>query len=157
MKKFIYIALMMLIPLGVAAQNNKKVQRKKSRVVNVQKQSNTSSSVQQKDLSDSEQIYDNPEVMATFPGGNTALINWLSQNIRYPASARKDNIGGRVLVQFVVEKNGRVGDVKVVRSIDPALDKEAIRVVKSMPHWTPAQLNGKVVRSQFSLPINFKP
>ncbi|MBR5688073.1 MAG: energy transducer TonB [Prevotella sp.] len=130
MKKFIYIAILMLIPLGVAAQSDSD--------------------------SKSNQIYENPEVTASFPGGNAALVNWLSQNIKYPASARKNNIEGRVIVRFIVEKNGRISEVKVVRSIDPALDLEAVRVVKAMPHWTPAQFNGIAVRSRFILPINFK-
>ena len=156
MKRFIYIALMMLIPLGITAQNNKRVQRNKSRVVNVQKRSDKTSAAKQKEVSSSEQVYDNPEVMASFPGGNAAMANWLSLNVRYPESARKNNISGRVLVQFVVEKNGRVSDVKVVRGVDPALDNEAVRVVKAMPKWTPAQHKGKAVRSQFTLPINFK-
>ena len=96
------------------------------------------------------------EKKAQFPGGNKKLIEYLRDNLVYPKEAQEKSIEGRVLVSFVVKKDGSIGDVEVVRDVDPLLDAEAIRVVKSMPKWVPAQLNGRDVSSQFRLPIAFK-
>ena len=84
------------------------------------------------------------------------MFSWLSQNIRYPAAAQRNGIQGRVMVSFVVEKNGSVSDVRVLKSVDPLLDNEAIRVVKAMPKWSPGKLNGQAVRVKYTLPISFK-
>ena len=96
------------------------------------------------------------EKKAQFPGGTKKLIEYLRNNLKYPEAAVDVGIEGTVLVSFVVKKDGSIDDVKAVRSVDPLLDEEAIRVVKSMPKWVPAQLNGKDVSSQFRLPIAFK-
>ena len=101
-------------------------------------------------------IFDFVEHPASFPGGPAAMNQWLAQNIRYPAEAKANNIQGRVTVQFVVELNGSISNVVVVRSVDPRLDKEAVRVVKSMPKWTPGMQNDRPVRSKFTLPVNFR-
>ena len=155
MKRIIYIALLMLIPISITAHTNKKGARKKARVTNVQRASQSSQTSLTKEDGDNK-IYEVVEEQASFPGGNTAMVQWLSQNMRYPVTAKKDNIQGRVLVQFVVEKDGSISNVAVVRSIDSPLDKEAVRVVKAMPKWNPGKHKGQIVRSKFTLPINFK-
>lgn len=96
------------------------------------------------------------EKKAQFPGGTKKLIEYLRNNLKYPEASIDVGVEGTVLVSFVVRKDGSIDDVKAVRSVDPLLDEEAIRVVKSMPKWVPAQLNGKDVSSQFRLPIAFK-
>lgn len=93
---------------------------------------------------------------ATFPGGDEAMFKYLSQNIHYPEQAHQNNIQGRVLVQFLVQKDGSITDIKVIDAIDPLLDAEAIRVVESMPKFIPATENGDAVAEWFTLPINFK-
>ena len=92
----------------------------------------------------------------TFPGGEAALLKYISDHIRYPAVAQENGIQGRVVVQFVVTKTGHVGEVKVVRGKDPDLDKEAVRVVKSLPKFNPGKMNGNSVNVWYTLPINFK-
>jgi len=96
------------------------------------------------------------EQMPTFPGGEAALLKWLGDHIKYPVIAEENGIQGRVVVTFVVERDGSVSDVKVVRSVDPSLDKEAIRVVRSMPKWIPGKQNGSSVRVQYTLPVMFR-
>ena len=93
---------------------------------------------------------------AEFPGGMTALTNWLRQNIRYPEDAEMDEAEGRSLVRFVIEKDGSVSEVQIIRPNDPALDAEAIRVVQSMPKWEPGKQNGQPVRIYYTLPVAFK-
>jgi len=91
-----------------------------------------------------------------FPGGDAALMKFISENIKYPVIAQENGIQGRVICQFVVNKDGSIVDINVVRSVDPSLDKEAIRVIKSMPHWKPGKQRGKAVRVKFTLPIVFR-
>ncbi len=95
------------------------------------------------------------EDMPAFPGGIEAMIQFLSSNIKYPADAQKQKVDGRVLVTFVVEKDGSITEVNVVKPGFPSLDAEAVRVVKAMPKWKPGYQNGKAVRVQFTMPINF--
>ena len=96
------------------------------------------------------------EVMPEYPGGQKALFAYLSENIRYPQIAKENKIEGRVIVGFVVEKDGSISNVEVVRSVDPSLDKEALRVIKSMPRWKPGKIRGKPVRVKYTVPVNFK-
>ena len=103
-----------------------------------------------------EQVFTAVEQMPEFPGGQQALMKFLSSNIRYPQMALANDIQGRVVVKFVVEKDGSVSDVQVVRGVDKDLDKEAVRVVKSMPKWQPGKNNGQAVRCYFNLPVTFK-
>ncbi len=103
-----------------------------------------------------EKIFTAVEEAPKFPGGDAELYKWLSRNIRYPEMAAQNNIQGRVTVQFVVEKDGSVGEVKVVRGKDPDLDKEAVRVVKALPKFIPGKMNGQSVRVWYTLPIMFK-
>ncbi len=97
------------------------------------------------------------ESMPEFPGGQQALFKYLSDNVKYPVIAQENGIQGRVICQFVVNKDGSIVDVEVVRSGgDPSLDKEAIRVIKSMPKWKPGKQRGKPVRVKYTVPVNFK-
>ena len=101
-------------------------------------------------------VFDVVEQMPSFPGGMGALMSWLSQNIKYPVIAAENGVQGRVIVQFVVEKDGSITDVKVAKSVDPSLDKEAARVVSAMPKWTPGKQNGSAVRVKYTVPVTFK-
>mgnify|MGYP000324671935 CR=1 FL=1 len=99
-------------------------------------------------------IFQVVEDMPQFPGGS--VQKWIAKNVKYPMIAQENNIQGKVFVQFVIEKDGSVSDVKVARSVDPSLDKEAIRVVKAMPKWKPGKQRGKPVRVSYTVPINFQ-
>ncbi|MEE1022527.1 MAG: energy transducer TonB [Muribaculaceae bacterium] len=103
-----------------------------------------------------EQIFVAVEQPAEFPGGQAALMKWLSNNMRYPEAAQQNDIQGRVVVNFVVEKDGSIGHVKIAKGVDKDLDREAIRVVKKMPKWQPGKNNGVPVRSYFNLPVTFR-
>ena len=97
------------------------------------------------------------ESMPEFPGGQQALFKYLSENVKYPVIAQENGIQGRVICQFVVNKDGSIVDVEVVRSGgDASLDKEAVRVIKSMPKWKPGKQRGKAVRVKYTVPVNFK-
>ncbi|MGV2541757.1 TonB family protein, partial [Bacillus pumilus] len=87
-------------------------------------------------------VFDVVEQMPSFPGGNAALMKYLGDNIKYPVVAQENGVQGRVVVSFVVERDGSITDVKVVRSVDPSLDREAVRVVSTMPKWIPGKQNG---------------
>ncbi|HLV53160.1 MAG TPA: energy transducer TonB [Cryomorphaceae bacterium] len=102
-----------------------------------------------------EQIFTIVEEMPSFPGGEAAMIKYLAQNTRYPPMAKEAGIEGTVYVTFVVNENGEVSDVRVLRSIGGGTDEEAIRVVQNMPRWTPGKQRGKPVRVQYNLPIRF--
>ena len=101
-------------------------------------------------------VFDVVEEMPQFPGGPSALFEYLSKNIKYPVVAEENGVQGRVIVTFVVERDGSITDVKVVKSVDPSLDKEAQRVVKSMPHWIPGKQNGSAVRVKYTVPVTFR-
>lgn len=103
-----------------------------------------------------EKIFEAVEQQASFPGGQGALMKWLSSNLRYPELAQQNNVQGKVIVKFTVEKDGSITNPTVVRGVDKDLDREAIRVVKKMPRWTPGKNNGAAVRSYFTLPVTFK-
>ena len=97
------------------------------------------------------------ESMPEFPGGQQALFKYLAENVKYPVIAQENGIQGRVICQFVVNKDGSIVDVVAVRSSgEPSLDKEAIRVIKSMPKWKPGKQRGKPVRVKYTVPVNFR-
>ncbi len=96
------------------------------------------------------------ERMPEFPGGEAAMNQFIARNIRYPVIAQENGIQGRVVCQFVVNTDGKIVDVEVVRSIEESLDREAVRVIKSMPPWTPGRQGGKNVRVKYTLPIRFR-
>jgi TonB family protein len=101
-------------------------------------------------------VFDVVEVMPQFPGGAPKLFEYLSQNIRYPKEAMESNTQGRVIVSFVVCKDGSICDAKVVKSVSPALDAEGLRVISSMPNWTPGTQSGKAVNVKYTVPISFR-
>ena len=103
-----------------------------------------------------EEIFTAVEQMPQFPGGEAELLKYIATHIKYPTMAAENNIQGRVVVKFVVKKDGQVGDVVVVRGKDPDLDKEAQRVVKTLPKFIPGKMNGQAVSVWYTLPINFK-
>lgn len=126
---FMLIALLLSSSLTVIAQESEKEDRK---------------------------VYDLVEQMPTFPGGQSALFQWLSHNIKYPVEAEKHGIQGRVVTQFVVMPDGILDSIKVVNSVDPSLDNEAIRVIRAMPKWNPGMKNGKPVMTRYILPVSFR-
>ena len=101
-------------------------------------------------------IFEVVENMPDFPGGQAALMQYLAKNIKYPTIAQENGTQGRVIVQFVVNKDGSIVDAKVVRSVDPYLDKEALRVINTMPKWKPGMQRGKPVRVKFTVPVMFR-
>ena len=104
----------------------------------------------------SNKVFDVVEEMPHFPGGPAALQAFLSSNTKYPVVAQENGVQGRVIVSFVVERDGSITDVKVVRSVDPSLDREATRVVRSMPRWSPGKQNGSAVRVKYTVPVVFR-
>ena len=100
-------------------------------------------------------VFDVVEEMPQYPGGMQAMLSFLQENITYPKDAQEKKISGRVLVTFVVEKDGSISNVETVKSVFPSLDEEAVRIVKGMPNWKPGKQNGKVVRVKYTLPISF--
>ncbi len=96
------------------------------------------------------------EQMPMYPGGDGALMGYLRDNIHYPTVAAENGVQGRVVVGFVVERDGSITDVKILRGVDPSLDREAMRVVKSMPKWTPGKQNGSAVRVKYQVPVSFR-
>jgi tonB family C-terminal domain len=103
-----------------------------------------------------DEIFTAVEQMPQFPGGDAELYKWISSHIKYPTMAAENNIQGRVTVRFVVKEDGSIGRVEVLRGKDPDLDKEAQRVVKTLPKFIPGKMNGRAVQVWYTLPINFK-
>ena len=104
-----------------------------------------------------ETVYTVVEKMPEYPGGQQALFDYLKANVKYPEIARANGIQGRSLVQFVVNKDGSISDVQILRSGgDPSLDKEAVRVISSMPNWIPGKQGGKLIRVRYTVPVNFR-
>ncbi len=101
-------------------------------------------------------VFDVVEQMPSYPGGMGALMQYLSSNIKYPVIAEENGIQGRVICTFVVERDGSITDVKIAKSVDPSLHKEAMRVVSSMPKWIPGKQNGSAVRVKYTLPVTFR-
>ena len=101
-------------------------------------------------------VFDVVEQMPSYPGGMGALMQYLSSHIKYPAIAEENGIQGRVICTFVVERDGSITDVKIAKSVDPSLDKEAMRVVSKMPKWIPGKQNGSAVRVKYTLPVTFR-
>ncbi|MCT4615908.1 MAG: TonB family protein [Marinifilaceae bacterium] len=105
---------------------------------------------------DEAQVFVIVENMPEFPGGQSALGRWIAKSIRYPVIAQENGITGKVYVNFVINRSGKVENVKVLRGVDPSLDKEAIRVINSMPKWKPGMQRGKPVKVSYTVPINFQ-
>ncbi len=105
---------------------------------------------------DAEQVFEIVEESTEFPGGKEAMMKWLSDNVKYPEIAQENNIQGRVFVTFVIERDGSPSNVQVARGVDPALDREAVRVVSRMPKWKPGKQRGRPVRQKFTIPVVFR-
>lgn len=105
---------------------------------------------------DTKKVYDVVEQMPAYPGGIQALMKFLQENVNYPDKAQEKNVQGRVIVSFIVEKDGSITDVEVIRSVDPSLDAEALRAVRSMPRWIPGKQDGVPVRVKYNVPISFR-
>ena len=101
-------------------------------------------------------VFEKVDVMPEFVNGKDAMIKFIAQNVKYPESERKKGVQGKIYVSFVVNKHGKITDVKIARGVSPAIDREAIRVVKSMPNWKPGENNEKPVKVKFTIPISFK-
>jgi len=112
--------------------------------------------VEEKTEPDEDYVFDAVEQNAMFPGGDGALIKWLGEHTEYPQVALENGVQGTVRVRFVVKKDGTIGDVKVLKPVDPNLDKEAIRVIKSLPKFIPGKMNGHAVNCYFTAPVRFK-
>lgn len=112
--------------------------------------------IEEEEKVDETEIFVHAEKMPEFPGGTAALFQFLNNNLKYPAPSRDNGTQGRVIVQFVVDKDGSINDLVIVRSVDPYLDKEALRVIKSMPKWNPGMQRNKTVRVKYTLPVTFK-
>lgn len=108
-----------------------------------------------KDIDDSYQVFQVVEHSAVFSGGFEEMDKFLADNIKYPEQAVKDRVQGKVMLSFVVETDGSINDVKILRGISKECDAEAVRVIKSMPKWEPAKNKGKKVRQEFVLPVTF--
>ena len=116
---------------------------------------NTTAMAQNKKATN-DKVYEKVEVMPEFPGGEQAMLDYVSKNIVYPQEAMDKEIAGRVFVSFVVEKDGSVNEVKVVRGIGGGCDEESVRVIKAMPKWKPGKMKGEPVRVSYMMPITFK-
>ena len=103
-----------------------------------------------------EDTFNEVETMPEFPGGVDELLKHMRATIKYPEQARKDSVQGRVLVTFVINKDGKIVEPEVVRSVHPLLDQEALKMVKEMPNWKPGEQNGKPVRVKYTIPVNFR-
>jgi protein TonB len=101
-------------------------------------------------------VFKKIDQLPQFPKGNEGMLSYLSGNIHYPSKARKKNIQGKVIITFVVDKEGSIVDPRVIRSVDRGIDEEAMRVVKGMPKWKPGLLNGRPVKVLYHLPVSFK-
>lgn len=150
------IAVMTLAAIDVNAKARKQKRNRKPRYEQVQGTSSDSVRVLVEEVT-GEKIYADPDVMPQYRGGQEALMKKISETLVYPERAEKDGVQGRVLVMFVVEKNGHIGRIKLARSSgDTRLDNEALRVVAYLPPFIPAQVHGKPVACWFTLPITFK-
>jgi protein TonB len=112
--------------------------------------------IEEEEEEDEAQVFFIVENMPEFPGGDLELRKYINQNVQYPEIAKENGIQGRVFVQFVVNQRGEVEGVKVVRGVDPSLDKEAIRVIQSLPKWKPGSQRGKPVKVSYTVPINYQ-
>lgn len=130
MRRIIFIVLSILVTLSINAQ---------SEATHVE-----------------EKVYDVVEEMPQFPDGPSALFEYLSNNLQYPVVAEENGVQGRVIVIFIVEKDGFISNAKVVKSVDSSCDKEAIRLVESMPNWIPGKQNGEPVRVKYTVPVTFR-
>jgi protein TonB len=132
MKKFIIMALMAVFGLTTVSAQKTVVAKK------------------------NQKVFDVVEQMPEYPGGQAALIEYISNNVKYPDDAAKKKVEGKVFVTFVVDTDGKITDVSLLRKVFPSLDAEAIRVISGMPNWIPGKQKGQVVRVKYTVPIMFR-
>lgn len=132
MKKFIIMALMAVFGLTTVSAQKTVVAKK------------------------NQKVFDVVEQMPEYPGGHAALFEYLSKNIKYPADAEKKKVEGKVFVTFVVDSDGKITDVSLLKKVFPSLDAEAIRVISAMPNWIPGRQKGQAVRVKYTVPIMFR-
>ena len=132
MKKFIIMALMAVFGLTTVSAQKTVVAKK------------------------NQKVFDVVEQMPEYPGGQAALIEYISNNVKYPDDAAKKKVEGKVFVTFVVDTDGKITDVSLLRKVFPSLDAEAIRVISAMPNWIPGKQKGQVVRVKYTVPIMFR-
>ena len=133
------LLVIVFVPAGANAQN-KKVKKAQTH----------------KDTTTDDKVYDVCEQMPTYEGGDAALLKYLTDSVKYPELAKKHGVQGRVVIGFIVEKDGSLTDVKVLRAVDRALDAEALRVVKGMPKWIPGCQDEQLVRVRYNVPVSFR-
>ena len=136
------------------SQNNE-VRQAPKKVINQQNSSSKNSKAQTGKVTN-EKPYNLVQNMPQFPGGDMALLNFINKSLKYPIDAQNKGIQGKVILRFVVNSDGKVGQVEILRGLSPSTDKEAIRVVNSFPKWTPGVQNGKSVSTYYVLPITFR-
>lgn len=122
----------------------------------VQQETFVAPAVVEEEEESSQQIFTVVEEMPKFPGGDAELLKFIAKSIKYPVIAQENGIQGRVICSFVVNRDGTVVDAEVLRGVDPSLDKEALRVISTMPKWTPGKQRGKPVRVKYTVPITFR-
>ena len=132
MKKFIIMALMVVFGLTTVSAQKTVVAKK------------------------NQKVFDIVEQMPEYPGGQAALFEFISKNVKYPEDAVKKKVEGKVFVTFVVDTDGKITDVSLLRKVFPSLDAEAIRVISGMPNWIPGKQKGQVVRVKYTVPIMFR-
>ena len=125
-------------------------------IASAQVEAYTPPAVVEEEEESSQQIFTVVETMPEFPGGQGALLQYLAKSIKYPVIAQENGIQGRVSCSFVVNKDGSIVDAEVIRGVDPSLDKEALRVINSMPKWSPGKQRGKPVRVKYTVPVTFR-
>ena len=178
LKFAITLAAMLTMSATVGAQTDKKEAKVKEVVAEKQVEKKGKEAVAEKQAEKGGQVFDVVEVMPNFLGGKftetvntpegpkkvqrnyssgaSGLMSWLADHVKYPAIAEENGIQGTVMCQFVVETDGSISDVSVLRSVEPSLDKEAVRVMEAMPKWAPGTQDGKPVRVKFFVPIKFR-
>ena len=151
MKKCLFLLFVIMTGFSTFVQAQSKVTRKPQRVTHkhsAQKQNSRNS--------EAKHVYsDVVEEQPQYPGGVNGLMSYLNKNVKYPKEAAENGIQGRVVVAFTVERDGSVSEPTVVKSVDPSLDMEAVRVVSGMPKWTPGKQNGQPVRCKITIPVQF--
>lgn len=165
MRKFIIFFSSLFLILFISLISNVSAQEFKGssmqKVFNdaniMQGSSETSEENEENVSKEKEEVFVAVEQPGEFPGGQAALMKWMSQHLRYPETALQNNIHGRVVVKFIIEKDSTISNVQIARSAHENLDNEALRLVNNMPNWIPAKNNGESVRSYFNLPVTFKP
>ncbi len=156
-KYLLFVPLAVALVFMTSCKRKTKVQEQVMEGTKVEVKAETGEDTAQiKNAEPSDKAYEVVEQMPTFKGGDAALMKYLSVNIKYPEAAEKAGEQGRVVVNFIVEKDGAVSNVKVVRSVTPTLDAEAVRVIKAMPKWVPGKQDGKLVRVKYNVPVSFR-